>query len=67
MTTSIHHEDEIIDYLTDPIDIYERFNNLVDIVIDSGHGGLIPSTIVNCTTDELIIVREGLGDPGLLE
>ncbi|MBL6950942.1 MAG: threonylcarbamoyl-AMP synthase, partial [Bacteroidales bacterium] len=51
MTTSLHHEDEILDYLTDPDEIDERFSNLVDIVIDSGHGGLIPSTVVDCTGD----------------
>ncbi len=67
MTTSLHHEDEIIDYLTDPEDIYERFSNLVDIVIDSGHGGITPSTVVDCTHDELEVVREGLGDTGLLQ
>jgi len=67
MTTSIHHEDEILDYLADPEEIYEKFCHLVDIVIDSEHGGLIPSTVVDCTHDELVIVREGLGDPGILE
>ncbi|NQV01758.1 MAG: threonylcarbamoyl-AMP synthase [Bacteroidia bacterium] len=67
MTTSLHHEDEILDYLTDPEEIYERFSNLVDIVIDSGHGGITPSTVVDCTHDELEVVREGLGDTGLLE
>ncbi|MBC8315791.1 MAG: Sua5/YciO/YrdC/YwlC family protein, partial [Bacteroidetes bacterium] len=64
---SLHHEDEILDYLTDPDEIYERFNNLVDIVIDSGHGGLIPSTVVDCTGEEPVVIREGLGDTGLLE
>ncbi len=67
MTTSVHHEDEILDYLTDPDEIYERFSNLVDIVIDSGHGGLIPSTVVDCTGDEPVVIREGLGDTGWLE
>jgi tRNA threonylcarbamoyl adenosine modification protein (Sua5/YciO/YrdC/YwlC family) len=67
MTTSLHHEDEIIDYLTDPEEIYEKFSSLVDIVIDSGHCGNIPSTVVNCTGEEMLIVREGLGDIALLE
>ncbi|MFH1295826.1 MAG: L-threonylcarbamoyladenylate synthase [Bacteroidota bacterium] len=66
MTTSLHHEDEIIDYLTDPEEIFEKFNTLVDIVIDSGYGGLIPSTVVDCTKDEPVIVREGLGDTELI-
>ena len=67
MTTSLHHEDEIIDCLTDPDEIYEKFGNLVDLVVDSGHGGLIPSTVVDCTGDEPVVIREGLGDTGLLE
>ena len=62
MTTSIHDEDEIIDYLTDPELIHEKFHKLVDIVIDSGHCGNVPSTVVDCTTGELIIMREGKGD-----
>jgi len=67
MTTSLHHEDEIIDYLTDPAEIYARFGKMADIVIDSGHGGITPSTVVDCTSDELVIIREGLGDTGLLD
>lgn len=66
MTTSLHHEDEIIDYLTDPEEIHERFGSRVDIVIDSGNCGLIPSTVVDCTGDEPVIIREGLGDTGII-
>ena len=62
MTTSIHDDDEIVDYLTDPELIYEKFNKLVDIVIDSGHCGNIPSTVVDCTSGELIVIREGKGE-----
>jgi tRNA A37 threonylcarbamoyladenosine synthetase subunit TsaC/SUA5/YrdC len=65
MTTSIHSDDEIIDYQTDPELIYERFHKLVDIVIDSGHCGNIPSTVIDCTGDEMVIVREGKGDISL--
>ena len=62
MTTSIHSSDEIVDYQTDPELIYERFYKLVDIVIDSGHCGNIPSTVIDCTGDEMVVVREGKGD-----
>ncbi|MCX6246991.1 MAG: L-threonylcarbamoyladenylate synthase [Bacteroidetes bacterium] len=62
MTTSIHDEDEIIEYSTDPELIYEKFKDLVDIVIDSGHGGNIASTVVDCTGDEPVIIREGKGN-----
>ncbi|MCK9220437.1 MAG: L-threonylcarbamoyladenylate synthase [Bacteroidales bacterium] len=61
MTTSIHHDDEVIDYQTDPELIYEKFNKLVDIVIDGGHGGNAPSTVVDCTRDDIVLVRQGKG------
>jgi tRNA A37 threonylcarbamoyladenosine synthetase subunit TsaC/SUA5/YrdC len=61
MTTSIHADDEIIDYQTDPEIIYETFKKTVDIVIDGGHCGNIPSTVVDCTTEELRVVRQGKG------
>jgi tRNA threonylcarbamoyl adenosine modification protein (Sua5/YciO/YrdC/YwlC family) len=65
MTTSIH-DDEFLGYLTDPELIYEKFQKLVDIVIDSGHCGNIPSTIIDCTGDEPLVVRAGKGEIGEL-
>lgn len=62
ITTSIHDEDEIIEYSTDPELIYEKYKNLVDLVIDGGYGSNVASTVVNCANDEFEIVREGLGD-----
>jgi tRNA threonylcarbamoyl adenosine modification protein (Sua5/YciO/YrdC/YwlC family) len=62
MTTSIHGNDEFVDYLTDPELIYEKYQNLVDIVIDSGSCGNIPSTVIDCTGEEVLIVREGKGN-----
>jgi tRNA threonylcarbamoyl adenosine modification protein (Sua5/YciO/YrdC/YwlC family) len=62
ITTSIHNdEDQIIEYITEPERIYEKFANLVDIVIDGGTGGIKPSTIVDCTNDTFEIVRQGAG------
>ena len=61
-TTSIHDEDDIIEYSTDPELIHEKFENLVDIVIDGGYGDNEPSTIIDCTGDEIIVVREGKGE-----
>lgn len=61
ITTSVHHEDDIIDYITDPNAIYERYENLVDIVIDGGTGGYHPSTVIDCSGDEPVLIREGLG------
>lgn len=62
ITTSIHDDDVIHDYLTDPSLIYDEFENLVDIVIDGGYGQVEPSTVIDCTGDEPVVVRQGLGD-----
>lgn len=63
ITTSIHDEDEVIEYATDPELIYEKFSKLVDIIIDGGPGNNIASTVVDCTDEnETKIVREGMGD-----
>lgn len=61
ITTSIRDDDEIMEYSTDPELIYEKYNELVDIVIDGGYGENIPSTIVDCTSGEFEIVRQGKG------
>ena len=61
LTTSIHFEDDMIEYSTDPELIHEKYADLVDIVIDGGYGGIEFSTIVNCTQNEPEIIRQGLG------
>ncbi|MDO8896399.1 MAG: L-threonylcarbamoyladenylate synthase [Bacteroidales bacterium] len=61
MTTSILDDDQILEYTTDPEIIYEKFKDKVDIIIDAGFGGNEPSTIVDCTTGEAIILRQGKG------
>ena len=61
LTTSLLDNDEIIEYTTDPELIYENYRDQVDIVIDGGYGGNIPSTIIDCTGDEPSVVREGAG------
>lgn len=62
ITTSIHDEDEILEYSTDPELIHEKFDQMVDIVIDGGFGHNEASTVVDCTSGEPELVREGLGD-----
>ena len=62
ITTSLHDEDEIIEYATDPELIYEKYKNIVDLVIDGGYGGNVASTVVNASEDEFEVVREGLGE-----
>lgn len=62
ITTSIKDEDEIIEYSTDPELIFEKFQHLVDAVIDGGYGGNMGSTIIDATSDEFEVIREGLGE-----
>ena len=62
VSSSIHDEDEIIEYSTDPELIYEKYQDLVDIVIDGGYGGNVASTVVDLTSGEFEVVREGKGD-----
>jgi tRNA threonylcarbamoyl adenosine modification protein (Sua5/YciO/YrdC/YwlC family) len=62
VSTSIHDEDEIIEYTTDPELIYEKYMKLVDMVVDGGYGDNEASTVVDCTGDEPEIIRQGKGD-----
>jgi tRNA threonylcarbamoyl adenosine modification protein (Sua5/YciO/YrdC/YwlC family) len=61
LTTSIHDEDKILDYTTDPELIHEHYLNQVDLVIDGGYGHNQPSTVIDCSGDEPIMIRQGLG------
>lgn len=66
ITTSIKDDDEVIEYSTDPELILEKFDGLVDIVIDGGYGNVTPSTVIDFTGAEPEILREGLGDLSLI-
>ncbi len=61
LSTSIKNDDEVLEYFTDPELIYERYKDQTDIVIDGGYGDIEPSTVVDCTGDEIEIVRQGKG------
>ncbi|WP_420601914.1 L-threonylcarbamoyladenylate synthase [Flagellimonas sp.] len=62
VSTSIRDEDDVLEYTTDPELIYEKWQNLVDVVIDGGYGGNIASTVVDLSTGYPEVVREGKGD-----
>lgn len=62
ISSSIKDDDAILEYTTDPEAIYDKYKHLVDIVIDSGNSGNVPSTVVDCTQGVAEIVREGLGE-----
>jgi len=61
VSTSIYDEDDLIEYTTDPELIFEKWKNRVDIVINGGFGGNIPSTIIDLSNDEIVVLREGKG------
>ncbi len=61
VSTSIHDDDEILEYTTDPELIYEKYKDRVDLVIDGGYGDNVASTVVDCTGDEPEIIRQGKG------
>jgi tRNA threonylcarbamoyl adenosine modification protein (Sua5/YciO/YrdC/YwlC family) len=62
ISTSLHDtSDAILDYFSDPEVIHQQYENQVDMVVDGGFGNIYPSTIIDCSTNELIVVREGLG------
>jgi len=62
LTLSLKSDDEVLEYFTDPLDIFDDFHKLVDIVIDGGICSNVPSTVVDCTGTEPEIIREGAGE-----
>lgn len=66
ITTSLHDKDKIIDYTTDPEVIFEEWNSIVDIMIETGAGGNLPSTVIDLTQGEPLIVRKGKGSVDFL-
>jgi NAD(P)H-hydrate repair Nnr-like enzyme with NAD(P)H-hydrate dehydratase domain len=65
LTTSVHDDDDVIEYTTDPELIHEKYESEVDVVIDGGYGETVASTIVDCTTDAFEIIRQGKGELSL--
>jgi tRNA threonylcarbamoyl adenosine modification protein (Sua5/YciO/YrdC/YwlC family) len=66
VSTSIHDEDDLIEYTTDPELIFEKWQNLVDMVIDGGYGDNIGSTVIDLSGDEPIVVRKGKGNSDII-
>lgn len=62
LTTSVHDDDEVVEYMTDPELIHEKYGKLVDVVIDGGYGQNVASTIVDFTGEEMQVVRQGIGE-----
>jgi tRNA threonylcarbamoyl adenosine modification protein (Sua5/YciO/YrdC/YwlC family) len=65
VSTSIHDDDEVLEYSTDPELIFEKWQYLVDLVIDGGYGDNVGSTIIDLSGYEPVVIREGKGDPDI--
>jgi len=61
LSTSVKDDNDEMEYTTDPELIHEKWGEIADIVIDGGFGGIEPSTIVDCTSDEPEIIRQAKG------
>jgi len=66
VSTSIHDEDDVLEYTTDPELIFEKWQNLVDVVIDGGYGGNIASTVIDLSSGTPQVIREGKGTLDIL-
>ncbi|WP_299002864.1 L-threonylcarbamoyladenylate synthase [uncultured Tenacibaculum sp.] len=66
VSTSIYDEDEVLEYTTDPELIFEKWQNIVDVVVDGGYGDNHASTVIDLTTDEPEVIREGKGSLDIL-
>lgn len=67
LSTSLHdNADDILEYFSDPEVIFQQYQDAVDMVIDGGHGNIYPSTVIDCSNGETVIVREGLGNLDVL-
>ncbi len=62
ISSSLHDSsDDILEYFSDPEIIYQQYQDKVDMVIDGGFGNIYPSTVIDCSTNEIVVLREGLG------
>ena len=66
ITTSLHDQDKIIDYSTDPELIFDRWGSYIDLILEDGYGGNIPSTVIDLCSGSTVVLRKGKGDLGLI-
>ena len=62
MATSVHDNDEVLDYTTDPELIIRNWEDKVDVIIDGGYGNNEPSTVLECTDEGITMIRQGIGE-----
>jgi tRNA threonylcarbamoyl adenosine modification protein (Sua5/YciO/YrdC/YwlC family) len=67
ISTSLHdNSDDILEYFSDPEVIHRQYGEIVDVVVDGGFGNIHPSTIIDCSGDDMLVVREGMGSLDVL-
>ncbi|MFN0187068.1 MAG: L-threonylcarbamoyladenylate synthase [Bacteroidia bacterium] len=66
VSTSLHDLDEIVEYPSDPELIAEQWESVVDVVVDGDFGHIVASTIIDCTSGEAVLLREGAGSSDIL-
>lgn len=66
VSTSIHDEDEVLEYTTDPELIYEKWDDLVDVIVDGGYGDNVASTVIDLSEEEPDVIRQGKGSLDIL-
>lgn len=67
ISTSLHdNTDDILEYFSDPEVIHQQYSEMVDMVVDGGFGNIYPSTVIDCSSGEIEVVREGLGSLDVL-
>ena len=62
ITSSLHDPDEILDYTTDPENLFQQWEPQIDLMLSDGYGNNIPSTVLNLTTEPFEVIREGVGE-----
>ncbi len=66
VSTSLHVDDEIVEYPSDPELIAEQWESVVDVIVDGDYGHIVASTIIDCTSGEAVLLREGAGSSDIL-
>ncbi|MBW7937079.1 MAG: Sua5/YciO/YrdC/YwlC family protein, partial [Flavobacteriales bacterium] len=62
LTTSVYDDDSILEYTTDPDTIANKYEKVVDLIVDGGYGHNEPSTVLDCTGAEILLIRQGIGE-----
>ena len=60
------NSDDIMEYFSDPEIIHQQYENMVDMVVDGGHGNIYASTVLDCSEDDIVVLREGIGSLDVL-